>query len=304
MQTIEIRHLWREYDDLVAIEDLSLTIEKGNVFALIGPNGAGKTTLLKILSSVLEPTYGECFINGEKVHPTNNKLLSIIGFLPDFYGLYDDLKVYEYLEFFGRSYNIKQPANRVKDVLEIVNLTYKKDELICTLSRGMKQRLGIAKTILHDPEVLFLDEPASGLDPKARIELRHTIKNLRDLGKTMIISSHVLTELSDFCNSFGIMEKGKIIKTEIIRKEEKIHHIIINVLVGLDILQNILTKHAKIENLHIKGNQINFDFKGTLDELSKFHKDLTESAAQIIEFFIKKQDIEDLFLQYTSGQEE
>ena len=310
MSAIEIKNLWKEYDDFLAIENLNLTVEKGNVFALIGPNGAGKTTLLRILSSLLPPTYGDCYINGLKVHPSNHELLSMIGFLPDFFGLYDDLKVSEYLEFFASCYNnsssdrIKNVTDKIKEVLDVVNLSYKKEDLVGTLSRGMKQRLGIAKTILHDPEVLFLDEPASGLDPKARIELRTTIKKLRAMGKTMIISSHVLTELSDFCNSFGIMEHGKITKTEKLDSSEQIHHIIINTLSGIEIIQNILAANKQAENLQLKGDKINFDFKGTLEQVSQLHKELNNTSAQIIDFFIKKQDIEDLFLQYTSYQEE
>ena len=207
---IETRDLTKAYGELYALKSLDLKLEKGDVFGFIGPNGAGKTTTMRILATLLNPTVGEAYVCGSSIYTKPKEIRRLIGYMPDFFGVYDDMKVSEYLEFFAAAYRIKGPKRKVicDEVLELVDLTYKRDALVTSLSRGMTQRLGLARVLLHDPQVLLLDEPASGLDPRARIEIRGLLKELRKMGKTIMISSHILPELADICNKIGIIERG------------------------------------------------------------------------------------------------
>src|SRR6266700_2154094 len=224
MPMIEIKHLRKEYKDLVAVKDLTLDLDQGDIFGFIGPNGAGKTTTIKMLATLLIPTAGSAMMNGIDVVRYPEQIRSIVGYMPDFFGVYDDIKVWEYLDFFAAAYRIpkdKRPQI-IDDVLTLTDLNVKKDSYVESLSRGMKQRLCLAKTLVHDPKVLLLDEPASGLDPRARIEIKELLKELKAMGKTIIVSSHILPELADFCNKIGIIEKGEMLisgdVTDIIRQ--------------------------------------------------------------------------------------
>ncbi|MEM7228451.1 MAG: ABC transporter ATP-binding protein [Planctomycetota bacterium] len=210
---IETINLTKKYGELVALNNLNLTIDEGDCFGFIGPNGAGKTTTIKILATLLKPTWGEARIDGKVVGYQNPLIRPVIGYVPDFMGAYDDMVVSEYLEFFASCYNLhgKQRDQVVRDVLDLTDLTYKSNAEVNGLSRGMSQRLSIARVLLHDPKVLLLDEPASGLDPRARIEIRELLKELRRMGKTIIISSHILHELAELCNTVGIIEQGDLI---------------------------------------------------------------------------------------------
>lgn len=210
---IETRDLTKTYGDLYALNRLNMTIDKGDVYGFIGPNGAGKTTTMRMLATLLNPTYGEATVCGYSIYTGAKEIRRVIGYMPDFFGVYDDMKVIEYLEFFAAAYRIKGPARRKKaeEVLELVDLGYKRDALVTSLSRGMTQRLGLARVLLHEPEVLLLDEPASGLDPRARIEIRALLKELRAMGKTILVSSHILPELADICNKIGIIERGELL---------------------------------------------------------------------------------------------
>ncbi|MBL8822083.1 MAG: ABC transporter ATP-binding protein [Planctomycetia bacterium] len=210
---IETRDLTKMYGELYALNRLNLKLEKGDVYGFIGPNGAGKTTTMRILATLLTPTFGEANVCGYSIYKNAQDIRRSIGYMPDFFGVYDDMKVIEYLEFFAAAYRIKGPARRKKceQVLELVDLTYKKEALVTSLSRGMTQRLGLARVLLHEPLVLLLDEPASGLDPRARIEFRGLLKELRNMGKTIMISSHILPELRDICNKIGIIERGQLL---------------------------------------------------------------------------------------------
>lgn len=210
---IEIRGLTKKYGELFAINDINLELTKGDVFGFIGPNGAGKTTTMRILATLLNPTWGEAYVAGHSIYTHPKEIRRLIGYMPDFFGVYDDMKVIEYLEFFAAAYRIRGPERRkiCESVLELVDLTYKREALVTSLSRGMTQRLGLARVLLHDPQVLLLDEPASGLDPRARIEIRGLLKELRSMGKTIMVSSHILPELADICNKIGIIEQGKLI---------------------------------------------------------------------------------------------
>jgi len=208
-----IEHLRKEYKSLVAVDDLSLKLEQGDIFGFIGPNGAGKTTTIRMLATLLAPTLGTAYVDGIDVVRFPDEVRSLIGYMPDFFGVYDDVKVWEYLDFFAAAYRIpkSQRGQTITDVLELTDLTVKRDSYVEELSRGMKQRLCLAKTLVHDPKVLLLDEPASGLDPRARVELKELLKALREMGKTILVSSHILPELADFCNKIGIIEKGKLL---------------------------------------------------------------------------------------------
>ncbi|MCA9290613.1 MAG: ABC transporter ATP-binding protein [Phycisphaerales bacterium] len=210
---IETINLTKKYGELVALNNLNLTIDQGDCFGFIGPNGAGKTTTSEILAALLKPTWGEARIDGKVVGYQNPQIRPVIGYVPDFMGGYEDMVVLEYLEFFAACYDIhgKQREQVVRDVLDLTDLHYKSNAEVNGLSRGMKKRLSIARVLLHDPRVLLLDEPASGLDPRARIEIRELLKELRRMGKTIIISSHILHELAELCNTVGIIEQGEMV---------------------------------------------------------------------------------------------
>ena len=213
MPMIQTINLTKRYGNLMALSNLNLEIEQGDAFGFIGPNGAGKTTTIKVLATLLKPTWGEARIDGLSVGPVNaRQVRSVIGYVPDYFGSYEDMVVKEYLEFFAASYNIhgEKRDQVIGDVLDLTDLTYKIDAEVNSLSRGMQQRLSVARVLLHDPKVLLLDEPASGLDPRARIEMRELLKELHRMGKTILISSHILLELADLCNHVGIIEQGEL----------------------------------------------------------------------------------------------
>lgn len=231
MPMIETINLTKRYNDLVALNALNLTINEGDCFGFIGPNGAGKTTTIKILATLLKPSSGQAQIAGLTVGYQNRQIRPLIGYVPDFMGAYQDMVVHEYLEFFAAAYNINgsQRKKVVADVLELTELTYKQTAEVSSLSRGMQQRLSIARVLLHDPKVLLMDEPASGLDPRARIEIRELLKELKRMGKTILISSHILHELAELCNTVGIIEKGELLfsgSVNEILKRAKVGHVI------------------------------------------------------------------------------
>ncbi|MDX2036977.1 MAG: ABC transporter ATP-binding protein [Isosphaeraceae bacterium] len=207
---IETHDLTKMYGDLYALNRLNLTLDRGDVYGFIGPNGAGKTTTMRILATLLNPSWGEATVCGYSIYNGSKDIRRAVGYMPDFFGVYDDMKVIEYLEFFAAAYRITGAKRKkiTEEVLELVDLTYKRDALVTSLSRGMTQRLGLARVLLHDPQVLLLDEPASGLDPRARIEMRGLLRELRSMGKTILVSSHILPELADICNKIGIIEQG------------------------------------------------------------------------------------------------
>lgn len=231
MPMIETINLCKEYGDTVALNNLNLAIDEGDCFGFIGPNGAGKTTTIKILATLLKPTRGQAMIDGLTVGYQNRQIRPIIGYVPDFMGAYEDMVVTEYLEFFAAAYDIhgSQRKQVVKDVLDLTDLNYKATAEVNSLSRGMQQRLSVARVLLHDPKVLLMDEPASGLDPRARIEIRELLKELKRMGKTIIISSHILHELGELCNVFGIIERGTLLNSgtlEQIMRKAKVEQLI------------------------------------------------------------------------------
>ncbi|MGP0062799.1 MAG: ABC transporter ATP-binding protein, partial [Isosphaeraceae bacterium] len=210
---IEVIHFTKNYGDFIAVDDLSFTIGQGEIFGFIGPNGAGKSTTIRFLATLLRPTHGEGRVAGHSVTADPMAVRRVIGFMPDDFGVYDGMKVWEFLDFFAVAYEIPRSYRKkiIGEVLDLLDLTHKRDDYVNGLSKGMKQRLCLAKTLVHDPPVLILDEPASGLDPRARLEMKALLNELRQMGKTILISSHILSELADFCTSIGIIERGKML---------------------------------------------------------------------------------------------
>ncbi len=224
---IETINLTKRYGDFTALDNLNLRIEEGDCFGFIGPNGAGKTTTIKILATLLKPSSGQATISGLTIGYQNRQIRPVIGYVPDFMGAYEDMMVSEYLEFFAAAYGVHGSQRRrvVADVLELTDLTYKADAEVTALSRGMQQRLSVARVLLHDPNVLLMDEPASGLDPRARIEIRELLKELKRMGKTILISSHILHELAELCNTVGIIEQGRLLFCGSVREALRRAHV-------------------------------------------------------------------------------
>lgn len=207
---IRAENLTKKYGEMFAIKGIEMDLKEGDLFGFIGPNGAGKTTTMRIIATLLEPTFGEAYVCGYSIYKNPKEIRRLVGYMPDFFGVYDDMKVIEYLEFFAAAYRITGPERRRKcdEMLQIVDLDFKRDAFANTLSRGQTQRLGLARVLLHDPQVLLLDEPLSGLDPRARIEMRNLLRRLGQTGKTIVVSSHILPELADICNKIGIIDRG------------------------------------------------------------------------------------------------
>ena len=249
---VETRDLTRRYGSMVALDQLNLEIPQGAIFGFIGPNGAGKTTTMRILTTLLPASGGEAWVAGHSVLKDPIGVRKVVGFMPDFFGVYDNMKVWEYLDFFGRSFSVTaaRRATMIGELLNLVDLGHKRDEFVMTLSRGMKQRLSLARTMIHDPALLILDEPASGLDPRARIELRELLKELRALGKTVMISSHILTELAEMCTHIAIIERGRLLAAgdvqTILRSLQPHRTLELRVLAGADHAEALLRDYAGI----------------------------------------------------------
>jgi ABC-2 type transport system ATP-binding protein len=307
---IETRDLTKKYGDLYALDRLTLRLEPGDVYGFIGPNGAGKTTTMRILATLLNPSWGEASVCGYSIYNGAKEIRRAIGYMPDFFGVYDDMKVIEYLEFFAAAYRIKGPERRRKceQVLELVDLGYKRDALVTSLSRGMTQRLGLARVLLHEPQVLLLDEPASGLDPRARIEMRELLKELRSMGKTILVSSHILPELADICNKIGIIERGKLLfngDVEAAIQQVRQKHIFL-VAVG-DGLNEKATKQIKTypdvaeAELTDQDKTIKVTVKDGVEDGSFLPERLIHDGFRIKMFKEEEIDLEDVFMGITKG---
>lgn len=239
---ITTRKLTKQYGDLVAVNNIDLDLSEGDVFGFIGPNGSGKTTTMRMIATLLNPTHGEAYVCGKSIYTDPAEIRRMVGFMPDFFGVYDDMTVIEYLEFFAATYRIDAHARRgiCEEKLELVDMSFKRDAMVNQLSRGQTQRIGLARVLLHEPQVLLLDEPASGLDPRARIEIRTLLKRLGELNKTVVVSSHILPELADVCTRVGMIEKGHLIVDgnveEVMRKarERLVLHVRVRAGQGMD----------------------------------------------------------------------
>jgi ABC-2 type transport system ATP-binding protein len=304
---IELENVTKLYGDLKAVDSLNLKIGEGEIFGFIGPNGAGKTTTIKMLATLLTPTAGSIRIAGMNPEEEPRAVRKIIGYMPDYFGVYPDLAVWEYLDFFGAAYHI--PSDRrptaIDDVLELTDLTAKKFDLVEALSRGMKQRLCLAKTLLHDPLLLLLDEPASGLDPRARIEIRELLKELKQMKKTILISSHILPELSDFCTSIGIIEKGRLVISgsiaEIERKFHSSRAYRVSALDNLDQIRIFLEKNG-IQQMEIQDGFLEFSCDHSEDQIASLLSALVSNQFRITSFAPVTANLEDLFMKITKGE--
>jgi ABC-2 type transport system ATP-binding protein len=301
---LAIERLRVDFPAVVAVDDLSLTLEPGDVCGLIGPNGAGKTTTMRAVSGLQEFTRGSVRVAGHELAREPDELKRRLGFMPDFCPTYDQLTTSEFLEHFARAFDVPNRAQRIEQCLELTWLTDKRDSLCDELSRGMKQRLVLAKTLLPDPQVLLLDEPASGLDPLGRIELRKILLQLRDAGKAVLISSHILTELSGFCNKAAIMERGKLVMFGAIAdlgQKMSAHRMSVKWRTGGEHALEIL-KGANAKNLEVVGAGATFDFAGETEALDELLKTLVNQGVRISEWRGVGDDLEQIFLQ--SGAKE
>ena len=302
---IATRGLSKRFEGHIAVNDIDLRINRGEVYGLIGPNGAGKTTLIRMLAAAEEPTTGEIYIDGDRLlrDDSNPRLKQRLGYLPDDFPLYDDLSVWDYLEYFARLYNLKQPARRrrLHEVLELVQLENKRNSLISTLSRGMKQRLSLARTIIHEPILLLLDEPVSGLDPLARQQFRQIIKVLQEAGMTILISSHVLSDLAELCTSVGIMELGFLVEStsldELYQRLSR-QQIVVGTLGKMEMLQQHLRQNSFVETWSMmpETNQLKVNFTGTESDCAQLLRSLILADIPLSEFHCTQEDLETIFL--------
>lgn len=325
---ITIDRLRKDYKGLTAVKDLNLHLNAGDIFGFIGPNGAGKTTTIKMLATLLKPTSGRAVIDGIDVVAHPEAVRERIGYMPAFFGIYDDMRVWEYLDFFAAAYRLprSQRPKIIDDVLNLTDLIGKKDNYVEELSTGMKQRLCLAKTLIHDPKVLLLDEPASGLDPRARIEIKELFKELKSMGKTIIISSHILPELADFCNKVGIIERGEMLisgdvkeimaqvaggKTLEVRLLERFDHAadVIGALPGVRGVKRLDDGWSAYPRDEAPNSTVDLpsscamivEFTGDLEAQAELNRHIVERGLKVVAFHEQQTDLEDIFMKVTRG---
>ena len=304
---IELRGFGKDYGEFTAVENLDLKIEEGEMFGFIGPNGAGKSTSIRFLATLLRATRGDGTVNGYSVSEDPMNVRRSVGYMPDAFGVYDGMRVWEFLDFFAVAYKIGRTQRKqvIRDVLELLDLTYKRDDFVNGLSRGMKQRLCLAKTLVHDPPVLILDEPASGLDPRARVEVKALLKELRRMGKTILISSHILTELADCCTSIGIIERGKLLMhgpiDDIYRRIRGNQVVEARFGSNLDKGLSIIRSNPNVRDVQVDGSKINIEFDSAEHNPAELLKSLIDNEVEVINFGQKDPNLEDVFMMVTKG---
>jgi ABC-2 type transport system ATP-binding protein len=316
---IEMRGLTKRYRQLTAVEDLDLAVEEGAVFGFVGPNGAGKTTTMRILATLLRPTAGEAWVAGHSVVDERRAVRRAVGYMPDFFGVYGDMKVWEYLDFFAACYEIPAETRRqlVDDLLELVDLTHRREDYVDALSRGMKQRLCLARALAHDPQVLILDEPASGLDPRARIEIRELLRELQAMGKTIFVSSHILSEIEEVCTHVGIIEEGHLVAVgtlDEMRKRIQAQRVVSIGLLGQDEDQRgraIQDAQAWLEGwpdvVQVEpaaengAGDLRVTFSGDDEALVRLLRDMVGAGIPVAMFREETGDLEDVFMRLTKG---
>lgn len=308
---IETIGLTKKYGSFYALQDLNLTVEVGTVFGFVGANGAGKSTTFSILSTLLQPTAGDAFVNGLSVIHNPHEVRKQIGYMPDFFGVYDQLKANEYLDFYGASYGL-QPKERealIPKLLELVNLEQKRYEYVDLLSRGMKQRLCLARALIHDPKILILDEPASGLDPRARIEMRDILKELKSMGKTILISSHILPELAEMCDNIGVIDSGKLIAqgsvAQIQAQLQSERVLRVKLAEGAAAASSFFENDPFVSQITEKAeNQtIEFLYRGSEEDQILLLRKAVAQGLPILSFAEEETDLEDVFMAITKGAE-
>jgi ABC-2 type transport system ATP-binding protein len=312
---LKITDLQKSFGSFHALDHLNLEIARGELFGFVGPNGAGKTTTMKIISGLMMPDGGEITIDGINALQDRHRLKQKIGYMPDFFGVYDNLKTYEYMEFYASVYGISghKAGQLCSRLLELVHLSDKADSYVDSLSRGMKQRLCLARSLVHNPDFLILDEPASGLDPRARLEMKEILKHLHSMGKTLLISSHILPELAEICSSIGILAHGSMIACGTM---EEIQHILKRsnpVMIRLACMDEraaairLLKEHPEVRSLSVEDSTLSITLKETDNRerseaaLLSF---LVSSGISICSFYRKESSLESLFIQLTGGEEE
>ncbi|HVL53492.1 MAG TPA: ABC transporter ATP-binding protein [Vitreimonas sp.] len=302
--------LVKRYDGTLAVAGLDLDVPEGEIFGLVGPNGAGKTTTLRILATLLEPTAGDAEIAGISVLRDPGEVRRVIGFMPDVFGVYDDMKVWEYLDFFARCYGIEASRRRqmIADLLDLVDLADKRDTYVQALSRGMQQRLCLAHTLVHDPQVLLLDEPASGLDPRARVELRELLRELRALGKTILISSHILPELEELCTSVAIVDRGRVLaqgRVADIERRLRVGAVLrIRVVGDGELVERARAHFAAQPQVAsasvLDDGTIEIGFRGDDEATARLLAGAVAAGLPVVSFARAASDLEELFLQITA----
>jgi ABC-2 type transport system ATP-binding protein len=301
--------LTKKYDDMYAIRDIDLDLGQGDLFGFIGPNGAGKTTTMRIIATLLEPTEGEAYVCDYSIYTHPKEIRRLVGYMPDFFGLYDDMTVIEYLEFFAAAYRIgpQMRRKRCNEMLEVVDLDFKRDAYANTLSRGQTQRLGLARTLLHDPAVLLLDEPLSGLDPRARIEMRRLMRRLGEMGKTIIVSSHILPELADVCNKVGIIDSGKMIASNDVATIIK--QVSPNVTLLIDLMRaedgskavDLLSAQSIVQSVAITDSLLRVTLKPEVEDYSGLGMLLASNGLAFRKFAQEEINLESAFMAFTKG---
>jgi len=305
---IELRCLHRYFDQTRAVDNVSFAVGRGQVFGYIGPNGAGKTTSMRILATLDLPTAGDAFVDGFSVVDDPDRVRRRLGFMPDYFGTYTNVNVREYLDFFARSYRLRgeKRTDAIDRVMEFTGLDALADKPTDGLSKGMKQRLCLGRALIHDPAVLVLDEPAAGLDPRARIQLRQMIRTLADQGKTVLISSHILTELAEICDTVGIIEQGRLLavgSVEAIQSpEQKLQNTVeVRVLDRVDALGEWLARRTDVTNLHVDGDSVRFFHVGDQEAAARLLRAIIEAEFQVTAFGSRRRSLEDVFMQVTEG---
>lgn len=307
---LEIKQLCKYYGDFLAVNHLDLSIENGEIFGFVGPNGAGKTTTMKIISGLLKASSGEVFIDGTNALKDAKQLKQKIGYMPDFFGVYDNLKAIEYMEFYASMYGIvgKKAKQISRELMALVNLSDKENSYVDGLSRGMKQRLCLARSMVHNPDLLILDEPASGLDPRARFEMKEILKNLKDMGKTIMISSHILPELAEICTTIGIMEQGQLLLhgsvEDILEQAKGRNSLKIQLYSGQSKALRVLKENPKVESISILDSCLKLKFRGTEEEEARLLRSILEAGAEVSGFSRERGNLEELFMEMTEKGED
>ena len=308
---IEIRELSKSFGKRHAVNNISFSIESGEIFGLVGPNGAGKTTTMRMLVTLLKPDKGEIFVGGNSIHKFPNEARRVIGFMPDSFGVYGDMTVQEYLDFFGACFKIppSQRVDLINDLLELVDLGHRRDDTVDTLSRGLQQRLGLARVLIHDPGILVLDEPASGLDPRARVEIRELLLEVARLGKTILFSSHILADVGELCTRVGILEDGKLVAVgtleqlnERVMTHRQIHVGLIDrkeeAQAALQTMEGVYAVRL-LENMSRASLEV--DFTGDDEAIHKLLVKLLEQGFPVVHFSEEKNNLEEVFMRATKG---
>ena len=304
---LHIRNLTKNYGSFTAVNHLTLNIPEGDLFGFVGPNGAGKTTTIRIVCGLLRATSGTVQIGNTTAAVGSNEMKRMIGYVPDFFGVYDNLKVKEYMDMYGSMYSMtsREIAKLSDDLLELVNLTDKKEFYVDTLSRGMKQRLCVARALLHNPKLLILDEPNSGLDPRARVEMKELLKNLHSMGKTIIISSHILSELSEMCTSIGIMNRGQLVTAgridDIMQKLSNDKRIHVRVASEMEPVVRMMKEQAGVVVESVREDEIIINHNGTDEQLCALIGYLIQNKVIVTGFNKEEGNLESLFMQLTGG---